>query len=139
MPSRDLGLETLKGVLEGDILVHNHCYTADQMLTQIDVFDEFGIKPRSFHHGVEAYKIADVLAEEDISASIWADWWGFKMEAYDAVNANLPLVHRAGARAIVHSDDPGGIQRLNQEAAKAALAGREAGIEITDDDMLRWV
>jgi imidazolonepropionase-like amidohydrolase len=139
MPTRDLGLETLKGVLEGDILIHNHCYTADEMLTQIEVFDEFGIKPRSFHHGVEAYKIADVLAEQDISASIWADWWGFKMEAFDATNANIPLVHAAGARAIVHSDDPGGIQRLNQEAAKAALAGREAGLEVTQNDMLRWI
>src|SRR5690606_9172820 len=70
MPARDLGLETLKGALEGDILIHNHCYTADEILTQIDVFKEFGMKPRSFHHGVEAYKVADVLAEEGISASI---------------------------------------------------------------------
>jgi imidazolonepropionase-like amidohydrolase len=138
-PSRDLGLETLKGVLEGEILVHNHCYTADEMLTQIQVFDEFGITPRSFHHGVEAYKIADVLAEEEIASSIWADWWGFKMEALDATNANLALVDEAGAIAIVHSDDEGGIQRLNQEAAKGVLAGREAGVEITANEALRWI
>jgi hypothetical protein len=88
---------------------------------------------------VEAYKIADILAREEVSASIWADWWGFKMEALDATNANAAIVHRAGARAVIHSDDAMGIQRLNQEAAKALAAGREAGIEISDDEALRWI
>jgi imidazolonepropionase-like amidohydrolase len=138
-PTRDLQLETLAGVLRGDILVQNHCYRADEIALQIDVFREFGVKPRSFHHAVEAYKIADLLAAEDISASIWSDWWGFKMEALDATNANAALVHRAGARAIIHSDDAMGIQRLNQEAAKALAAGREAGIEISDDEAIRWI
>jgi imidazolonepropionase-like amidohydrolase len=138
-PTRDLQLETLAGVLRGDILIQNHCYRADEMALQMDVFREFGIRPRSFHHAVEAYKIADLLAEEDVSASIWADWWGFKMEALDATNANAALVHRAGARVVIHSDDAMGIQRLNQEAAKALAAGREAGIEISDDEALRWI
>ena len=95
-PTRDLELETLAGVLRGEILVHNHCYRADEMAQMIDIADEFGYSIRSFHHGVEAYKIADVLAEEDISASIWADWWGFKMEAMDFTIANVALVHDAG-------------------------------------------
>jgi imidazolonepropionase-like amidohydrolase len=138
-PARDLQMETLAGVLRGDILIQNHCYRADEMAIMMDVYREFGIRPRSFHHAVEAYKIADLLAAEDISASIWADWWGFKMEALDATNANAALVHRAGARAVIHSDDAMGIQRLNQEAAKALAAGREAGIEISDDDALRWI
>ncbi|HET7275634.1 MAG TPA: amidohydrolase [Longimicrobiaceae bacterium] len=138
-PTRDLGLETLAGVLNGEILVHNHCYRADEMAQMIDIADEFGYEIRSFHHGVEAYKIADLLAERDIAGSLWADWWGFKMEAFDGTNANIALVHNAGARAIVHSDDAGGIQRLNQEAAKALLAGRQAGIEISKNDALRWI
>jgi imidazolonepropionase-like amidohydrolase len=138
-PTRDLQLETLTGVLRGDILIQNHCYRADEMAIMLDVYREFGVRPRSFHHAVEAYKIADILAEEEVSASIWADWWGFKMEALDATNANAALVHRAGARAVIHSDDAMGIQRLNQEAAKALAAGREAGIEISDDEALRWI
>jgi imidazolonepropionase-like amidohydrolase len=138
-PSRDLQLETLAGVLRGDILVQNHCYRADEIALQMDVFREFGIRPRSFHHAVEAYKVADLLAEGDVSASIWADWWGFKMEALDGTNANAALTHRAGARVVIHSDDAMGIQRLNQEAAKALAAGREAGIEISDDEALRWI
>jgi imidazolonepropionase-like amidohydrolase len=138
-PTRDLELETLAGVLRGDILVHNHCYRADEMAQMIDIAREFGYSIRSFHHGVEAYKLADVLASEEISGSLWADWWGFKMEAFDATNANIALVHNAGARAIVHSDDAGGIQRLNQEAAKAMLGGAEAGIEVSRNDALRWI
>src|ERR1700704_2669339 len=67
-PARDLGLETLAEVLRGNILVHNHCYRADEMAQMIDIAKEFGYKIRSFHHGVEAYKIADLLAQHDISA-----------------------------------------------------------------------
>ncbi len=119
--------------------MQNHCYRADEMVTMLDVYREFGIRPRSFHHAVEAYKIADILARDSVSASIWSDWWGFKMEALDATNANAAIVHRAGAMAIIHSDDAMGIQRLNQEAAKALAAGREAGVEISDDEALRWI
>src|ERR1051325_215505 len=138
-PTRDLGLETLAEVLRGNILVHNHCYRADEMMQMIDIAKEFGYQIRSFHHGVEAYKIADVLAKENIAGSLWADWGGFKMEALDAVRANLAILHAAGARAIVHSDDPSGSQRLNQEAAKGMAAGKAAGIPITEDDAIKWL
>jgi imidazolonepropionase-like amidohydrolase len=138
-PERDLELETMAGVLRGEILVHNHCYRADEMAQMIDMSREFGYRIRSFHHGVEAYKIRDLLAADSISASLWADWWGFKMEALDFTRANLPLVYEAGVRAIVHSDDPTGIQKLNQEAAKAIEAGREIGINVSENDALRWM
>jgi imidazolonepropionase-like amidohydrolase len=138
-PSRDLNNETLAEVLRGNILVHNHCYRADEMAQMMDIADEFGYSIRSFHHGVEAYKIADLLARDSIAASIWADWGAFKMEALDGVTANLALVHNAGARAIVHSDDPSGAQRLNQEAAKGLAAGRALGLSLTEEDALRWI
>jgi imidazolonepropionase-like amidohydrolase len=138
-PQRDLGNETLAEVLRGNILVHNHCYRADEMAQMMDIAREFGYRIRSFHHGVEAYKIADLLARDSISASIWADWGAFKMEALDAVKGNLALVHRAGVRAIVHSDDPSGSQRLNQEAAKGIAAGRALGIQVSDEEAIRWL
>jgi imidazolonepropionase-like amidohydrolase len=138
-PARDLGNETLAEVLRGNILVHNHCYRADEMVQMMDVAREFGYKIRSFHHGVEAYKVADLLARDSISASIWSDWGGFKIEALDGVVGNLPLVHRAGAITIVHSDDPSGSQRLLQEAAKGMAMGRRLGIDVTEEDALRWV
>jgi imidazolonepropionase-like amidohydrolase len=138
-PTRDLGLETLAEVLRGNILVHNHCYRADEMAQMIDIAHEFGYKIRSFHHGVEAYKIADLLAKENISASIWADWGSFKMEALDAVRGNMALVDHAGTRVIVHSDDPSGSQRLNQEAAKAMAAGAEIGLPVSEDQAIKWL
>ena len=138
-PARDLGNETLAEVLRGNILVHNHCYRADEMAQMIDISHEFGYKIRAFHHGVEAYKLADVLAKEGVSAAIWADWGAFKMEALDAIRGNLSLVHAAGARTIVHSDDPSGSQRLNQEAAKGIAEGRKLGITVSEDDAIKWI
>ena len=138
-PSRDLELDTLKGVLDGDILVHMHCYRADEMAQIIDMSKEFGYKVTSFHHAVESYKIADKLADEGICSAMWADWWGFKMEAYDGIRENIPLVHNAGACAIVHSDSDIGIQRLNQEAAKALADGNRAGLDISKADAWTWL
>jgi len=128
MPERDLAMDTLKGVLDGKILVHNHCYRADEMAQMIDLSREAGYRIGTFHHAVESYKVADLLAVNGICSAMWADWYGFKMEAYDGIKENIPFVHNAGACAIVHSDDANGIQRLNQEAAKALADGIRAGV-----------
>ena len=138
-PDRNLQLETLAGVLDGEIRVQNHCYRADEMATMIDISKEFNFKIASFHHAVEAYKVRDLLAANDICGSMWADWWGFKLEAYDGITQNIALVHEAGGCAIVHSDSADGIQRLNQEAAKAIRAGAEAGIRIDRADAVKWI
>jgi len=138
-PTRDLGLESLAEVLRGNVFVQWHCYNVNDMEGAMEVADEFGFQIRSFHHGVEAYKIADILAQKGISASIWSDWGGFKMEAMDGVRANLAMVHAAGAKAVVHSDDASGMQRLNQDAAKSIAEGRTLGINITEDEAIRWI
>lgn len=138
-PKRDLNLDTLMGVLNDEIRVHMHCYRADEMAVMMDVMKEFGYQIYSFQHGVEAYKIGDLLAENNVCSAMWADWWGFKMEAYDGIRENIPMVHQAGACAIVHSDSDLGIQRLNQEAAKAWSDGRRAGIDISQQDAWTWL
>jgi imidazolonepropionase-like amidohydrolase len=138
-PDRNLQLETLMGVLDGEIRIQNHCYRADEMATMIDISKEFGFKIASFHHAVEAYKVRDLLVANDICASMWADWWGFKLEAFDGITQNIALVHEAGGCAIVHSDSADGTQRLNQEAAKAIRAGAEAGITISRADAVKWI
>src|SRR3989441_821516 len=137
-PERNLRNESLAEVLRGNIYVQNHCYRADEMVQMLDLAHEFGFKIRSFHHAVESYKIADLLAKQGTSVSVWADWWGFKEEAMDGIYENAALVQQAGGRVVIHSDDPGGIQRLNQEAAKAMYHGRRAGIPITRDQAVRW-
>ena len=138
---RDLKLDTLAGAIQGDIRVHIHCYRADEMATMLDLADEFGFKIAAFHHGVEAYKLADRLAEEGVCAALWADWWGFKMEAFDGIQENIALVDRpANSCAIVHSDSPEGIQRLNQEAAKVMAAARRARMpEIAPERAIIWM
>jgi len=137
-PARDLAMETLAEVLRGNILVQNHCYKAEEMVQMIDVAREFGYEVRSFHHAVEAYKIADRLAAAGVAVSVWADWGGFKMEALDGVKANAAMAHAAGARTVIHSDDGSVSQRLNQEAAKAMAAGNAAGVRVTPDEAIKW-
>ena len=139
---RDLRNDTLAGVLSGEILVQNHCYRADEMMMMIEMSKEFDYQITTFHHAVEAYKVADALAEHGICAAMWADWWGFKHEAYDMVQANIAIVDQArggSGCAIVHSDDEVGIQHLNQEAAKAMAAGNRAGYDISEARAMKWI
>ena len=138
-PMRDLQLETLAGVLSGEILIHNHCYRGDEMSVMLDIAKEFGYKITAFHHAVEAYKIADLLEESGTCAAMWADWWGFKMEAYDGIRENAALVDLAGACAIIHSDSQVGIQRLNQETAKVIGAAARVGIDIQPEHAIKWI
>jgi imidazolonepropionase-like amidohydrolase len=138
-PLRDLKLETLAQVLRGEILVQNHCYRADEMAVMLQVAEENGFAIRAFHHALESYKLRDKLAEKNVASATWADWWGFKMEAWDGIPENAGLLTQAGARANIHSDSAYGIQRLNQEAGKAMWRARESGIPISEEQALRWV
>jgi imidazolonepropionase-like amidohydrolase len=135
----DHGKEALAGVLAGEILVQNHCYRADEIEVRLALFEEFGIRPRAFHHAVEAYKVADRLRDAGVAAVVWADWWGFKMEAYDMVPANAALLDVAGARVALHSDSHADVQRMNQEAAKALAAGLRADLPVDADRAIRWI
>ncbi|MFM5932232.1 MAG: amidohydrolase [Novosphingobium sp.] len=139
LETRDLAMETLAGVLDGEILIQNHCYRADEMALVLDMAKEFGYKVSAFHHAVESYKIGDLLKANGTCSAVWADWWGFKMEAYDAIPENAALLHKAGACVVIHSDDENGIQRLNQEAAKVQGDARRAGIAISDEEVIRWL
>nr|WP_229786103.1 amidohydrolase [Parvularcula lutaonensis] len=139
-PRRDLDKETLAGVLNGDILVHMHCYRGDEMVQVLDMAEEFDYEISTFHHAIEAYKVADYLAENDVCAAVWADWWGFKLEAYDSVRANAALVaNQPDSCVVIHSDDPTGVQRLNQEAAKAMADGAAIGIDIAPEQAITWI
>jgi imidazolonepropionase-like amidohydrolase len=139
-PKRDLKLDTLARALKGEIPIQMHCYRADEMAIMLDMSREFGFHIASFHHATEAYKIANLLAENGVCAAMWADWWGFKMESNDGIEENIALVDAAPKGcAIVHSDSEEGIQRLNQEAGKAIARGRAAGLDITPERAIRWL
>ncbi len=138
-PAVDAKLEALAAILRGETLVQIHCYKASDIGEMLAIADEFGFKIRSFHHALEAYKVRDVLVERNIAINTWADWWGFKLEAFDGIPENAALFTQQGGRVTIHSDSAIGIQRLHQEAAKAMTAGRAAGIPISDEQALRWV
>src|SRR5579871_733761 len=138
-PARDLKLDTLAGVLHGDIRVHMHCYRADEMALVLDLAREFGYQVTAFHHAVEAYKIADLLARSGVCSVVWSDWWGYKMEAYDGIRENAAFVDAAGGCVAMHSDSAILGQRLTLEAGKAMAAGRRAGLDLRPEHAIAWV
>jgi imidazolonepropionase-like amidohydrolase len=104
-----------------------------------EIAKEFDYKITAFHHGVEAYKIPELLKENDTCAAIWADWYGFKMEAFDGIRENAAILDRAGACTVIHSDSAIGIQRLNQESAKVIGAAARVGINIPPEHAISWI
>ncbi len=138
-PVRDLKLDTLAAVLEGDIPVHMHCYRASDMSTMLAVAQEFGFRIAAFHHATDAYKIVAQLKQAGTCVAVWSDWWGFKMELLDAIRENAAMVDAAGGCVMMHSDSGIVGQRLTIEAAKAAAAGRRIGLTAPPEHLIRWV
>ena len=122
-PKRDLKLEALADVLRGKLMVQIHIYRADEMLTEIALAKEFGYKIRAFHHALEAYKVADQVAANNIAIATFSDWWGYKQEAWDAIPWNAVMAMRKGVRVAIKSDSEDFNRRLNQEAAKTIRYG----------------
>ena len=123
MPKHDLKLEALADVLRGKFLVQIHCYRADEFLTEMAMAREFGYKIRAFHHALEAYKVPEKLAAEGVGIATFADWWGYKNEAWDAIPWNAVMSMRKGVRVAIKSDSDDFARRLNQEAAKTMRYG----------------
>jgi len=133
-PKRDLKLDALSDILRGKLLVQIHCYRADEFLNEMAMAREFGYKVRAFHHAVEAYKVADKIAAEGVGIATWADWWGFKHEAWDATPWNAVISMRKGVRVAIKSDSEDQMRRLNQEAAKTIRYGGA-----TEDEAMKMI
>lgn len=138
-PDRDLALEAVQGILEGQVEIHMHCYRADEMLHMLGIAREFDFSIKAFHHATEAYKIRDALREHNTAAVTWVNWWGFKAEALDAIPENPALLVSAGALTALHSDSAQVIQRLNQMGALAYFRGRDMGLKLERGDAIRMV
>lgn len=133
-PRRDLQLEPLVEVLEGKRYVHCHSYRSDEILMLINLANEFGFKVRTFQHGLEAYKVAKEIAEHGAGVSTFADFWGYKQEAYDATPYNTAILMRAGVNVSLNSDSDERARRLNIDAAKMMKYGG-----LTEDEALRTI
>ena len=117
-PKRDLKLEALADVLRGKLLVQIHCYRSDEYLTEEAIAKEYGYKIRAFHHALEMYKVGPQIAADGTGIATFADWWGYKDEAWDAIPWNAVMSMREGVRVALKSDSNDYIRRLNQEAGK---------------------
>jgi len=133
-PRRDLQLEPLVEILEGKRYVHAHCYRADEILMLISIADEFGFKIKTFQHVLEGYKVAKEIAAHGAGASIFADSWAYKIEAYDAIPYTAAILTRAGVVVSMNSDSDERARRLNIEAAKAMHYG-----DLTEEQALKLV
>ena len=133
-PRSDLELEPLVEVLEGKRYVHSHCYRADEILMLINVADEFGFKVRTFQHVLEGYKVAAEIARHGAGASTFADFWGYKMEAYDAIPYNAAIMTRHGIVVSINSDSDERARRLNIDAAKMVRYGG-----LTEEEALKTI
>lgn len=124
-PRRDLRLEAIVDILNGDILVQSHSYRQDEILMLMRLAEEFDFRIKAFHHGVEAFMVAPELREHGAGAVVWSDWAGFKIEAYNASVYNARLLNEAGVLTSLHSDNSQLAARMNWEAGKMVRAGME--------------
>jgi imidazolonepropionase-like amidohydrolase len=122
-PRRDLLMETMADILRGNIDVHSHCYRADEIMMLLNLSDELGFKIRELQHVLEGYKVAREIAAHGVGGGTFIDWWGYKLEAYDAIPYNVALMDRAGVLTSVNSDSDELARHLNQDAAKAMKYG----------------
>lgn len=133
-PKKDLKLEALADVLRGNLYVQIHCYRADEFLTEEAIAKEYGYKIRGFHHALEMYKVGDKIAPMGTGIATFADWWGFKDEAWDAIPWNAVMSMREGVRVALKSDSNDYVRRLNQEAGKMVHYGGA-----TEEEALRMI
>ena len=122
-PPHDADMQTLLDVLDGKVRVHVHCYRHDDIEGIFRVMDQFGVQVASIQHALEAYKVRDLIIEHNTAIATWADWWGFKMEAFDGIPQNAALLKQAGGVVAIHSDSSNQVQRLNVQAAKTLRYG----------------
>ena len=122
-PKRDLKMEALAKILKGEYGIICHAYRSDEMLAILKLGDEMGFKVTSFEHCLEGYKIADEIAKHGTIASIFADSWAYKIEAFDAIPYNAALMTERGVIVTLNSDSGERVRRLYQEAAKMLKYG----------------
>jgi imidazolonepropionase-like amidohydrolase len=133
-PRKDLKLEAMADILRGKILIHSHCYRADEIVMLINLMEEFGVKVQTFQHVLEGFKVAKEIAAHGAGGSTFSDWWAYKIEAYDAIPGNAAVMMKKGVLTSINSDSAELARRLYQEAAKIIKYGN-----LTDEEALRTI
>jgi imidazolonepropionase-like amidohydrolase len=133
-PRRDLALDALVEILEGKRFIHSHCYRNDEIVMLLNLGDELGFHVQTLQHVLEGYKVANEIAAHKTYGSTFADFWSYKMEAYDAIPYNAALMASRGVNVSVNSDSDERARRLYLEAAKGMKYGG-----MTEEAALRMV
>ncbi|MBI3649659.1 MAG: amidohydrolase family protein [Acidobacteria bacterium] len=133
-PRRDLQLDALVEILQGKRYVHSHCYREDEILMLLELGDEVGFHVQTLQHVLEGYKVAKEIAAHQTGGSTFADWWAYKLEAYDAIPYNAALMTQRGVITSINSDSDEHARRLYLEAAKTMKYGG-----LTEEQALRQV
>ncbi|MBY0310956.1 MAG: amidohydrolase family protein [Phycisphaerales bacterium] len=136
---RDLELDALAEILRGERLVHCHSYRQDEILMLCRVAKDFGFLIGTFQHGLEVYKVADEVKAAAIGASLFSDWWTFKVEVQDAIPMAGPLQHELGLTTSYNSDSDELARRMNVEAGKAIKYSGGNGVKMSPEDALKFV
>jgi len=105
-PERNLQLESLADVLEGKVRVNIHSYQVNHFAALFRISDEFHFPITALHHALDAYMIAPEIARRHIGVVTFADSWGFKVEAWDAIPQNAYLLWKSGVTVSLHTDNP---------------------------------
>jgi imidazolonepropionase-like amidohydrolase len=131
----DLRLEALRGILRGEILVHCHCYRADEIAMILGIAKEHGLKIATLQHVLEGYRVMPEIRALGAGASTFSDWWAYKVEAYEAIPHNASMMQQAGILTSINSDLPHQIRHLALEASKTmkygGLSSTEAMAQVT--------
>jgi imidazolonepropionase-like amidohydrolase len=133
-PAYSERLQTLADILDGKIIIHCHSYRADEIYMVINVAKDFNIKKLVFQHTNEGFKVAPEIAEYTMGASVFADWWGYKMEVYYSTAFNAAILQKNGAITSINSDSAELIRHLYHEAAKTQRYGG-----LTDEEALAMI
>lgn len=133
-PEYDERLQTLADILDGKIIIHCHSYRADEIYMLINVAKDFNITKLVFQHTNEGFKVAPEIAKYTMGASVFADWWAYKMEVYYSTAFNAAILTANGAITSINSDDAELIRHLYHEAAKTQRYG-----ELTDDQAIALI
>src|SRR5436190_5490881 len=133
-PAYSLRYQTLSDLLQGKIILHCHSYRADEINMVLRVCKDFGIKRLVFQHANEAFKVAPELAAQGAMASVFADWWQYKLEVYFSTAYNAAILTRNGVVTSINSDSPDLIRHLYHEAGKTQKYGG-----LSDDEALALI
>jgi imidazolonepropionase-like amidohydrolase len=131
---RDIRLDALNDILNGDIWIHSHCYRADEILRLLAVAEDFGVRVATLQHVLEGYRIVPEMRRHGVGGSTFSDWWAYKIEAYNAIPQNAAMMMRGGVVSSLNSDSADLVRYMNLEAGKSMRFGG-----LTADEALKLI